>query len=106
MYPSALENVVRGFREIAEFEAVVTERRRMAELVIRIEVEGADGAAVARSLEARMQERLNLRPRVDLAKRGQLPRYELKARRFRIERSGSAPASLSPSSASSPPPRP
>jgi hypothetical protein len=56
--------------------------------VIRIEVAGGDEAggdeaAVAAELAGAVRRRLALRPRVEPVASGTLPRYELKARRFK-----------------------
>lgn len=82
IYPSAIENIVREFVEIAEFEVVVEPHREMAELVIKVEVSGAPDA-VAQALAERVYHRLNLRPQVQHVESGSLPRSELKARRFK-----------------------
>jgi phenylacetate-CoA ligase len=87
IYPSAIENVVRELPEITEFEIRLNEVRQMAELELRIEVEGGEAAAVSRRLERHVHHHLHLRPRVVLAEAGTLPRYEVKARRFRLDRS-------------------
>lgn len=84
VFPSAIEDVVRGFAEIGEFEAEVDRGRELAELVIRIEVDAGEPAAVAAALAAAVRHRLALRPRVEPVARGTLPRYELKARRFKL----------------------
>ncbi|RMG50495.1 MAG: phenylacetate--CoA ligase family protein [Acidobacteria bacterium] len=84
VFPSALENLIRAFPDIEEFEVSVEHRRAMAELVIRIEVNGQRPADVAAALEQHVHERLNLRPVVRVVDRGSLPRYELKARRFKF----------------------
>jgi len=82
LFPSAIENVVREFEEIVEFEGRVEREREMAKLVLRIEV-GAAARTTAEALEKRIHDRLLVRPRVEIAPAGSLPRYELKARRFR-----------------------
>jgi phenylacetate-CoA ligase len=84
VFPSALEDAVRGFPAIAEFEVEVDRSRELAELVIRIEVADGDPAAVAAELAASVHRRLALRPRVEPVAAGSLPRYELKARRFKL----------------------
>jgi phenylacetate-CoA ligase len=83
VFPSAIENIVREFGEIAEFEVQVEHRREMAELVIRIETNDATGETTAAALAEGVYRRLNLRPIVQLVAPNSLPRYELKARRFR-----------------------
>lgn len=84
VFPSAIEDLVRGFAEIGEFEVEVDCRRELAELVIRIEAAGTKAAAVATALADTVRRRLALRPRVEPVAPGTLPRYELKARRFKL----------------------
>ena len=83
VYPSALEGLIREDPEIGEFEIRAETEREMTELVLRIEVAGDRPDAVARALTDRVRRVLSLRPRVELAPTGSLPRYELKARRFK-----------------------
>ncbi len=82
VYPSAIENLVREFPEVAEFEVVVEQHREMAELVVKIEVNGT-ADPIATALTSTIYRSLNLRPRVVVMEAGSLPRYELKARRFK-----------------------
>ena len=84
VFPSALENIVREFPEIAEFEVTVERYQEMAELAVKIEVGGADPERTAGALRDRIHRQLSLRPRVAIAEPGSLPRYELKARRFKV----------------------
>jgi phenylacetate-CoA ligase len=85
VYPSAIEAIVRELPEVAEFQVEVSKRQMLEELGIRIEVAG-DGAAVAAKLVDLVRHRMGLRPLVEVAPEGSLPRYELKARRFRVQR--------------------
>jgi phenylacetate-CoA ligase len=81
VFPSAIENIVRGFDGIAEFVVEVYREREMDELEIRLEALHGDGDGLARALEQRMHADLGFRPRVTVADAGSLPRFELKARR-------------------------
>jgi phenylacetate-CoA ligase len=83
VFPSAIENIVREFSEIVEFEVVVEQDREMGDLVLKIEVNGAPAETTAQALADRIYRRLNLRPRVQVMESGSLPRYELEARRFK-----------------------
>ncbi len=85
VFPSAIEAIVRELPEVVEFQAEVTKRQALEELGIRIEVAG-DGAGVAAKLVDLVRHRLGLRPLVEVTPEGTLPRYELKARRFRVRR--------------------
>jgi len=84
IYPAAVEEVLRGFPEIAEYRVEV--RRRRCLLEISVLVEAPAGGAEAETLAARVQEALhgvfNLRVPVALAPAGSLPRFEMKARRW------------------------
>ena len=76
--------MIRAFPEIQEFEASVERDREMAELVIRIEVGSGNAENTAAALGQHIHRQLNLRPRIEVAQPGSLPRYELKARRFKF----------------------
>ncbi|MFQ5777086.1 MAG: phenylacetate--CoA ligase family protein [Terriglobia bacterium] len=88
IYPSAVEAIVREFKEIAEFEARVFQHKGMDEMRLRLELH-RDAAPQAEQILARLQEefrsRLGLRLEVALVAAGSLPRYELKANRFKRE---------------------
>ncbi len=85
VFPGAIEAIVRELPEVVEFSVEVTKRRALEELGIRIEVAG-DGAAIAAKLVELVCHRLGLRPLVEVAPEGSLPRYELKARHFHVRR--------------------
>ena len=86
VYPAAVEDVLRGFREVAEYQVEVDRSRPLMELSLRIEPLAECEAARARALAGRVQEALqsvfNLRMPVALAPAGSLPRFEMKARRW------------------------
>ena len=82
VYPSALENVVRAFGEIREFEVVLQTRRKMTEIVIRIETGSEAGERIAPQLVDRIHNQLNLRASVEVVGEGTLPRHDMKARRY------------------------
>ena len=93
-FPSAIENIVRRHPEVAEFVVDVHRRDSMDELQIRLELAdagapagGRPAARLVEAVSAEVRNSLGLRPRVELV--DNLPRYELKARRFTDHRSGS-----------------
>jgi len=83
IFPSALEGMVREFAEIEEFQVQVCKQREMADLHFEIEVRGTSGKQVAEALARLIQQRIQVKPTVELVPRGSLPRYEMKSRRFR-----------------------
>jgi phenylacetate-CoA ligase len=90
VYPAAVESIVREERSIAEFQVEIFERRSLWEIRAQIEVEGGSNAEEVKArVEKSLSLRLGLRAEVALVPAGSLPRFELKARRFRILREGS-----------------
>jgi phenylacetate-CoA ligase len=84
VYPTAVEQIVRAFPEIAEYQVHITKRGVMSEMRVVIEVTPGvkDEAAVAGAVETALQASLNLRVPVTSSAGGALPRAELKARRW------------------------
>ena len=86
VFPSAIENILRTFPEVVEFQGEVTRDREMDELLLRLETTSLPDDQ-QRSLEeqiaSEMHSRLSLRPRLQFMPPGSLPRAELKSRRFR-----------------------
>jgi phenylacetate-CoA ligase len=84
VYPSAVENVLRSAGGVAEYRVEIHRTSPLAEL--RIQVEPApdcdDGAGLARRVQAALHNALGLRVPVSPVARGELPRFEMKARRW------------------------
>lgn len=84
VYPAAIENVIRQFSAVDEYQVTVKTLREMQDLEIQIEViSGQDPEGVRTHVEQALYHALALRPTVTLALPGALARFELKARRFR-----------------------
>jgi phenylacetate-CoA ligase len=86
VYPRAIEAIVREFSEVDEFQTVITREGVRDEITLRVELkpdwdqERWDG--LAESLHNRLalaHEGLNFR--IERAPEGELPRFELKAKR-------------------------
>ncbi len=85
VFPSAVENLVRRCEAVDEFQVTVFTQREMRELSIDVEVAKTADAEGARAAVAQMLlDALGLRPAVRVVPRGSLPRFELKAKRFKI----------------------
>jgi len=84
VYPSAVEDVVRAVGGVAEYRVEVHTRRALPELSLKIEVapEHPDPAGLASRLEAAVSSALGLRIAVSTVPFGELPRFEMKARRW------------------------
>jgi phenylacetate-CoA ligase len=86
VFPSAIENIVRRFTEVAEFAVDVYRRRDLDEMEVRIEVRDADLDTVAAAVAKEIRNALSLRAEVKPLPFGTLPRFDLKARRFNDHR--------------------
>jgi phenylacetate-CoA ligase len=84
VYPSAVEQVVRSFPEVAEYQVTVSSTSALPELQIAIEpVPGCVNAQeLAGAVQRKFEALWSLRVPVSAVAAGALPRYELKARRW------------------------
>ena len=82
VFPSAVEEVVRGF-PIAEFRITAKQGSSLTELKIEIEfAPGTDGRGIIQKLSEAIRDRFNFKPMVVAVDPGTLPRYEMKSRRL------------------------
>jgi len=86
LFPSVIEQVVRGFEALAdEFQIVLETEGVMDTLTIvaetRDHIHQGDGARLVELIAAEVIRQCELRPRVRLVKAGTLPKTEFKARR-------------------------
>lgn len=78
VYPSAIEQIIRGMPELGEYRVTARRRQEMDELEVEVESTRDDAPRVAAALQAG----LGLRVDVAIVPPGSLPRFEGKARRF------------------------
>jgi phenylacetate-CoA ligase len=86
VYPRAIEAIVREFREVDEFQTVITREGIRDEITLRVEMKPGWPSDGWESLSDDLHRRLalaheGLNFRVELADAGELPRFELKAKR-------------------------
>ena len=83
IYPSAIEEIIRGFAAVAEYRVHVSAAQALTEMRVEIEpVPGAAGPELAPQLEQLFQKAFALRVPVSLVPTGSLPRFEMKAKRW------------------------
>jgi len=92
VFPSALENIIRRFREVGEFAVVVYREHELDEMEIRVEVIRDEPETVAAAVAREVRNSLGLRAHVNPVPLGTLPRFDLKARRFSDQRKIAAEA--------------
>ena len=84
VYPSAVENIVRGFDAVNEYRVAIQNHRTLPELSIQVEPAPAHvhDPTLTHRLEAALTNAFALRIPVSLVPQGSLPRFEMKARRW------------------------
>lgn len=84
VFPSAIENIMRGLPEIEEFRVDAVQREALLELKLTLEPrpEYAPFTGLEEKVTQRFRESIGLRPQVEMVSPGTMPRFELKARRF------------------------
>ncbi len=84
LYPSALDAIIGEFADIVEYRAEVGRRAGMIELALLIEpsAQVSDPLALCQRVEQTIRDAWNLRVPVRAAQIDELPRFELKARRW------------------------
>jgi phenylacetate-CoA ligase len=84
VYPSAVENLIRSFKEVAEYSVTIRESDSLNDLQVEVELSprGPQPDSVKEAMEKAFRNTFNLRVPVTLAEAGSLPRYEMKANRW------------------------
>jgi phenylacetate-CoA ligase len=85
--PTAIEEVVRSIRQLGdEYEVVVSKKGEIDDILLKVEVrpgcEGELGGILTR-LKDQLRLKTNLGYRIEVQPHGSLPKYELKAKRFK-----------------------
>lgn len=84
VYPSAVDDLMRSLSEVVEYEVEIRRRQALDDLLIKVETAPDQPfEPVEQALHAAFRTRLNIRVAVARAEAGSLPRYELKARRYK-----------------------
>jgi phenylacetate-CoA ligase len=84
VYPSAVDEIVRGHDEVVEYQVELSVDRAMPEISLQIEPSPRcrDLAGLVRNLERSFERALALRVPIIIVPSGTLPRYEMKSRRW------------------------
>lgn len=81
LYPSAIEEIVRGCGGVAEYRVEIRSERALTEMHLHVEPADEDDT-LAHRLELALRNALALRIPVTIVERGSLPRFEMKAQRW------------------------
>ena len=83
LYPTAVDQIVRGYDGVAEYRVEIRTERGMAELELQIEAsKEAEPDSLCRRIEKGFRDAYSLRVPVVAVPSGTLPRFELKSRRW------------------------
>lgn len=82
VYPSAVDNIIRSFHEIAEYQVLCRNVDEMEELEVLIELAEDAATDTLTRLERRLKDVFSLRMPVTPVPAGTLPRHEFKAKRW------------------------
>src|SRR5215470_135699 len=84
VYPSAVDEIVRGHNDVVEYQVELSVDRAMPEISLQIEPSPRcrDVAGLVRELERSFETALALRVPITTVPSGTLPRYEMKSRRW------------------------
>lgn len=82
VYPSAIENTIRRFPEVAEFAVDVYRHEALDQMEVRLEVNRTDPDGIVGRVAEEIQHVLGIRATVQAVPHNTLPRFELKAKRF------------------------
>jgi phenylacetate-CoA ligase len=92
--PVMVEDVVRAFPEVEEFQSSLRTIEELDTLVVRIEprpdVPAERHQQLAEGVREEVKRQLSLAPLVEVAPTGSLPRFDVNARRFQDERTRAA----------------
>lgn len=91
--PQMVEEIVRGFSEVEEFFTTVEERDGLDRLLIKCELGRHLSPQLGKDISSKIKEKfkgyMGLTPEVEVVPWNSLPRFELKARRFKDQRAKS-----------------
>jgi phenylacetate-CoA ligase len=83
VYPSAVEQIVRSCGDVAEYRVEIHTDRALPELKIQVEpAPDSNEVGLADRLETSIRTAFNLRVSVSIVPAGNLPRFEMKAKRW------------------------
>jgi phenylacetate-CoA ligase len=82
VYPSSVDSIVRGFEKVTEYQVIHEKKGEMSEISLQVEAP----ESIARALEVSLKEAFSLRIPVGRVETNSLPRFEMKANRWRTEK--------------------
>ena len=82
LYPSAIEAILRGFAQVAEYRVTVRKSGEMTSLAIEVEPVPGASAGLTDQISRAVESELLFRADVKRVGEGSLPRFDLKGKRF------------------------
>lgn len=84
LFPTAVEDIIRSFTDVVEYQVKIHQEQTLTEVIIEIEAADhcQDAASLAKWIEGAFRDAFHLRIPVTVMPSGSLPRYEMKAKRW------------------------
>ena len=95
LYPSQIESIVREHQQVVEFQLVLSDRQGLTQLDLDIEIHpkaSSSADSIAQAIATKIHDRHHFHSRIRIFAYGQLPRYEMKARRLVDRRKEGSPS--------------
>jgi phenylacetate-CoA ligase len=84
VYPSAFEDLLRNFSQVAEYQIEVDKTKPLAELRLQVEATTQSAPNLASDIQSVIQDSFHLRVPVTIVPHGTLPRFEMKSKRWKV----------------------
>jgi len=88
VYPSSIENLIRKFDFVSEFQVTVKSQNHLTEMIIQIELKDANienSSIKSAQIVKAIRNQFHFRAEVNIVPPGTLPHFEMKAKRFVFE---------------------
>ncbi|MGZ4963144.1 MAG: phenylacetate--CoA ligase family protein, partial [Limisphaerales bacterium] len=86
VYPSAFEDLLRNFAQVAEYQVEVDKTKPLTEIHLQVEpVDAGANSNLADEIQTALQDTFHLRVPVTIVAPGSLPRFEMKAKRWKVK---------------------
>jgi phenylacetate-CoA ligase len=95
LYPSQIESIIREHQQVSEFQLVLSNRQGLTQLDLEIEIHpqaSTSADSIAQTIAAKIRDRHHFQSKVHIRPYGQLPRYEMKAKRLLDRRQEGTPS--------------
>jgi phenylacetate-CoA ligase len=91
VFPGGVETIIRNFSEVDEFRITVSKVNQMDEMDVEVELREGTDPQLIQAIALKLDSMLAFRPRVRHVAHNELPRFEMKAKRFHVRLESNKP---------------